>query len=150
VKLASPELTVFAVGGDGDGLGIGGGHLPHIIRRNIDVNYLLFDNSIYGLTKGQPSPSSPLGFKTKASPRGNTDTPLNATLMALAYGATFVARLFAGDPETISKALIQGIQHAGHFFISTVRVSPLIRNSKPGRISSNGFILFLEVMIPRM
>jgi 2-oxoglutarate ferredoxin oxidoreductase subunit beta len=116
VKLASPELTVFAVGGDGDGLGIGGGHLPHIIRRNIDVNYLLFDNSIYGLTKGQPSPSSPLGFKTKASPRGNTDTPLNATLMALSYGATFVARLFAGDPETITQALIQGIQHAGFSF----------------------------------
>jgi 2-oxoglutarate ferredoxin oxidoreductase subunit beta len=116
VKLANPELTVFAVGGDGDGLGIGGGHLPHIARRNINVNYLLFDNSIYGLTKGQPSPSSPIGFKTKASPQGSVDAPLNGTLMALSYGASFVARLFAGDPEGITAALIEGIQHEGFSF----------------------------------
>jgi 2-oxoglutarate ferredoxin oxidoreductase subunit beta len=116
VKLANPELTVFAVGGDGDGLAIGGGHLPHIARRNVNVNYLLFDNSIYGLTKGQPSPSSPLGFKTKASPGGSTEEPLNATLMALSYGASFVARLFAGDPEGISAALIEGIHHKGFSF----------------------------------
>lgn len=116
VKMANPELTVFAVGGDGDGLGIGGGHLPHISRRDVDVNYLLFDNSIYGLTKGQPSPSSPLGFKTKASPQGNADAPLNAALMALSYGASFVARLFAGDPEGITKALVEGIRHKGFSF----------------------------------
>jgi len=116
VKLANPDLTVIAVGGDGDGLGIGGGHMPHICRRNVDVNYLLFDNSIYGLTKGQPSPSSPLGLKTKASPQGNKDAPLNATLMALSYGATFVARLFAGDPEGITEAVVEGIQHRGFSF----------------------------------
>jgi len=116
VKLANPGLTVFAVGGDGDGLGIGGGHLPHIARRDIDVNYLLFDNSIYGLTKGQPSPSSPTGFKTKASPTGTTDAPLDATLMALSYGASFVARLFAGDPEGIAAALMEGIHHKGFSF----------------------------------
>jgi 2-oxoglutarate ferredoxin oxidoreductase subunit beta len=116
VKMANPDLTVVAVGGDGDGLAIGGGHLPHISRRDVDVNYLLFDNSIYGLTKGQPSPSTPQGFKTKASPYGSTDTPLNATLLALSYGASFVARLFAGDPEEITKALIEGIQHKGFSF----------------------------------
>ncbi|KPK24095.1 MAG: 2-oxoglutarate synthase [Nitrospira bacterium SG8_3] len=116
VKMANPNLTVFAVGGDGDGLAIGGGHLPHISRRDVDVNYLLFDNSIYGLTKGQPSPSSPKGFKTKASPYGSPDTPLNATLLALSYGASFVARLFAGDPEGITKALVEGIQHKGFSF----------------------------------
>jgi len=116
VKLGNPELTVFAVGGDGDGLAIGGGHLPHIARRDVDVNYLLFDNSIYGLTKGQPSPSSPLGFKTKASPQGSTDKPLNATLMALSYGASFVARLFAGDPEGITAALSEGVRHKGFSF----------------------------------
>jgi 2-oxoglutarate ferredoxin oxidoreductase subunit beta len=116
VKLADPNLTVFVVGGDGDGLAIGGGHLPHIARRNVDVNYLLFDNSIYGLTKGQPSPSSPTGFKTKASPAGSTDEPLNATLMALSYGASFVARLFAGDPEGITAALVDGIRHKGFSF----------------------------------
>ena len=116
VKLANPALTVFAVGGDGDGLAIGGGHIPHIARRDINVNYLLFDNSIYGLTKGQPSPSSPIGFKTKASPSGSVDAPLNATLMALSYGASFVARLFAGDPESITAALIEGIRHEGFSF----------------------------------
>jgi 2-oxoglutarate ferredoxin oxidoreductase subunit beta len=116
VKLANPGLSVFAVGGDGDGLGIGGGHLPHICRRDIDVNYILFDNSIYGLTKGQPSPSSPVGFKTKASPQGSPDAPLNGTLMALSYGAGFVARLFAGDPEAITEVLLQGIRHEGFSF----------------------------------
>ncbi len=116
VKLANPALTVFAVGGDGDGLAIGGGHLPHIARRDIDVNYLMFDNSIYGLTKGQPSPSSPRGFKTKASPVGSSETPLNGTLLALSYGASFVARLFAGDPEGITAALIEGIRHPGFAF----------------------------------
>ena len=113
VKLANPELTVFAVGGDGDGLAIGGGHLPHIARRDINVNYILFDNSIYGLTKGQPSPSSQLGMKTKASPTGTTDSPLNATLMALSYGAGFVARLFAGDPDKIAEVIRQGVSHEG-------------------------------------
>jgi 2-oxoglutarate/2-oxoacid ferredoxin oxidoreductase subunit beta len=113
VKLGNPDLTVFVVGGDGDGLAIGGGHLPHVARRNINVNYLLFDNSIYGLTKGQPSPSSPVGMKSKASPYGTSDTPLNATLLALTYDASFVARLFAGDPNGIQKALVEGIRHPG-------------------------------------
>jgi len=113
VKLANPALTVFAVGGDGDGLAIGGGHLPHVARRNVNINYVLFDNSIYGLTKGQPSPSSPPGTKTKASPFGTTDRPLNATLLALTYDASFVARLFAGDPEGIQKALVEGVKHEG-------------------------------------
>lgn len=116
VKLAGPGLTVFAIGGDGDGLGIGGGHLPHIARRDIDVNYLLFDNSIYGLTKGQPSPSSPVGTRTKVSPGGSSEAPLNASLMALSYGASFVARLFAGQPEAISEALVEGIGHGGFSF----------------------------------
>ncbi len=116
VKLANPELTVFAVGGDGDGLAIGGGHLPHIARRNVDVNYLLFDNSIYGLTKGQASPSSPQGFKSKTSPTGTSEARLNATLLTLSYGASFVARLFAGDPEVITEVLIEGIKHKGFSF----------------------------------
>jgi 2-oxoglutarate ferredoxin oxidoreductase subunit beta len=116
IKLANPDLCVFAVGGDGDGLAIGGGHLPHIIRRNVDVNYILFDNSIYGLTKGQPSPSSQRGLKTKASPQGSFEEPLNATLMALSYGATFVARLFAGDPDSITAAIMEGVRHKGFSF----------------------------------
>ncbi len=124
VKLANPELTVFAVGGDGDGLAIGGAHLPHVARRNVDINYLLFDNSIYGLTKGQPSPSSPIGMKSKASPFGTTDRPLNATLLALTYEASFIARLFAGDPAGIQQALLEGVRHKGfsifHIYTSCV------------------------------
>jgi 2-oxoglutarate/2-oxoacid ferredoxin oxidoreductase subunit beta len=120
VKLAEPDLTVFAVGGDGDGLGIGGGHLPHISSENVDVNYLLFDNSIYGLTKGQPSPSSPFGFKTKASPQGNTDAPLNAALLALSYGASFVARLFAGGPGRDHGSTRGGDPTQGVFFFSSL------------------------------
>lgn len=124
VKMANPDLTVFAVGGDGDGLAIGGGHLPHVARRNVNINYLLFDNSIYGLTKGQPSPSSPLGMTSKASPYGTLDKPLNATLMALTYGASFVARLFAGDPKGITNALVEGARHPGfsifHIYTSCV------------------------------
>lgn len=116
VKLANPGLTVFVVGGDGDGLAIGGGHLPHVSRRDVDINYILFDNSIYGLTKGQPSPSSPMGTKTKASPYGANDTPLNATLLALSHGASFIARLFAGDPEGITQALKEGAQREGFSF----------------------------------
>jgi 2-oxoglutarate ferredoxin oxidoreductase subunit beta len=116
VKLANPDLTVFAVGGDGDGLAIGGGHFPHVARRNININYLLFDNSIYGLTKGQPSPSSPVGTKTKASPTGTVDQPLNATLMALTYGASFIARLFAGNPRSITAALVEGARREGFSF----------------------------------
>ncbi len=116
VKMANSELMVFAVGGDGDGLGIGGGHLPHAARKDIDINYILFDNSIYGLTKGQPSPSSPVGFKSKASPKGSEGAPLNGTLMALSYGASFVARLFAGDPEGIREALVAGMTHKGFSF----------------------------------
>jgi 2-oxoglutarate/2-oxoacid ferredoxin oxidoreductase subunit beta len=116
IKFANPDLTVYAVGGDGDGLAIGGGHLPHIARRNVDVNYLLFDNSIYGLTKGQPSPSSPVGMKSKASPYGTSDAPLNPTLLALSHGASFVARLFAGDPKKIAETLIDGTRHKGFSF----------------------------------
>lgn len=116
VKLARPELTVYAVGGDGDGLAIGGGHLPHVCRRDVDINYVLFDNSIYGLTKGQPSPSSPTGMKSKASPFGTSENPLNPTLLALSYGASFVARLFAGDPNMIADVLTEGTRHKGFAF----------------------------------
>ncbi len=129
MKLANPELTVYAIGGDGDGLAIGGGHFPHAARRNVNINYLMFDNSIYGLTKGQPSPSSPVGMKSKASPFGTVDKPLNPTLMALTYGASFVARLFAGDPKGITEALKEGTLHDGFAFFHIYSTLPDIRQS---------------------
>ncbi len=116
IKMGNQSLTLYAVGGDGDGLAIGGGHLPHAARRDVDINYLLFDNSIYGLTKGQPSPSSPEGTKSKASPEGSVGRPLNATLLALSYGASFVARLYAGQSEAIATALMEGTRHKGFSF----------------------------------
>jgi hypothetical protein len=96
IKLGRPETTVVAVGGDGDGFSIGGGHIPHAARRNIDLTYIVMDNSIYGMTKGQPSPTSPQGITNKAAPYGAQEQPLNPLLMALGYDVSFVARCFSG------------------------------------------------------
>ena len=85
IKLANDQLTVIVVGGDGDGFAIGGGHIPHAARRNVDITYLLFDNGVYGLTKGQVSPTSVMGFKTKTSPYENRDAPLKPLMMLLSY-----------------------------------------------------------------
>ncbi len=117
VKLANPELTVVVPGGDGDGLAIGGGHLPHIARNNVDLTYLLFNNSIYGLTKGQSSPTTPASFPTKTAPYGLLGESLNPAALAIAYGATFVARGAAVKREHLSELIEQGIQHRGFSFI---------------------------------
>jgi 2-oxoglutarate ferredoxin oxidoreductase subunit beta len=117
VKMANPSLTVVVVGGDGDAFSIGAGHLPHAARRNVDLTYIVMDNEIYGLTKGQPSPTSPHGMERKASPYGSPDTPINPILMALSYGATFVARGFSSRPKDVTELVKQGIQHKGFAFI---------------------------------
>jgi 2-oxoglutarate ferredoxin oxidoreductase subunit beta len=113
VKMARPELTVVTVSGDGDAFSIGGGHLPHAARRNVDLCYIVMDNEIYGLTKGQPSPTSPHGMEKKASPYGSPDNPVNPILMSIAYGATFVARGFSARPKEVTDLIKQGIQHKG-------------------------------------
>ena len=92
IKIANPELSVWIVTGDGDALSIGGNHLIHLLRRNLDVNVMLFDNRIYGLTKGQYSPTSEMGKRTKSTPFGSVDRPFNPIALALGAGATFVAR----------------------------------------------------------
>jgi 2-oxoglutarate ferredoxin oxidoreductase subunit beta len=120
IKLANPELTVFAVGGDGDAFSIGAGHLPHAARRNVDITYIVMDNEIYGLTKGQPSPTSPIGMKKKASPYGSYDSPLNPIAMALSYGTTFVARGFSSQPRELTELIKRGIQHPGFAFIQVM------------------------------
>lgn len=120
IKLANPELTVVAVGGDGDGFSIGGGHFPHAARRNIDLVYIVMDNSIYGMTKGQPSPTSPEELTTKASPYGTLEEPLNPILMALAYNATFVARAFSGQLKEMIELFVQALQHPGFAFIQVL------------------------------
>jgi 2-oxoglutarate ferredoxin oxidoreductase subunit beta len=128
IKIANPELTVVVVGGDGDGVGIGGGHFPHAARNNIDITYILLDNSIYGLTKGQISPTSPLGMTGGTSPYGNISRPLNPTTLSLAYGSTFVARVFSKDREEVSTAITQAIKHKGFSFVHDL--SPCVEFNK--------------------
>jgi 2-oxoglutarate ferredoxin oxidoreductase subunit beta len=112
-KLANNRLTVVAVGGDGDGYGIGSGHFLHIMRRNYDLTYIVHDNQIYGLTTGQASPTSQLGMKTKTTPYGVVETPFNPIATAIVGGATFVARVFAGDMVHTKEIFKQAIAHRG-------------------------------------
>ncbi len=124
VKIANPTLTVIGVGGDGDGFAIGGGHIPHAARRNIDMTYIVMDNSIYGLTKGQFSPTSPTGLQTGSTPYGNIEQPLNPLAMLIGHGATFVARGYSGKPQQLTDLLVQAIAHKGFAFIDVI--SPCI------------------------
>ena len=113
IKVANPDLKVLALGGDGDAFAIGGGHFIHAARRNLDVCYVIMDNSIYGLTKGQTSPTSMVGFVTKTTPKGTPDRPINPLQLAMASGATFVARAFSGKPKELAELIVQGIDHRG-------------------------------------
>jgi 2-oxoglutarate/2-oxoacid ferredoxin oxidoreductase subunit beta len=117
VKLANHDLTVLVTGGDGDGFGIGGNHFVHTMRRNVDLLYIVMDNQIYGLTTGQTSPTSRLGMKTKSMPFGNIEAPVNPISLALAAGATFVARGFSGEQKHLTELIKQGIQHKGFSFL---------------------------------
>lgn len=117
LKLARPELSVWIVTGDGDGLSIGGNHLIHLLRRNIDVNVMLFNNQIYGLTKGQYSPTSHKGQVTKSSPMGALDYPFNPVALALGSSATFVARTLDRDLKHLASTLKRAAEHKGTSFI---------------------------------
>jgi 2-oxoglutarate/2-oxoacid ferredoxin oxidoreductase subunit beta len=116
-KLANHELTVIATGGDGDGYGIGGNHLMHTARRNIDLTYIVMDNQIYGLTTGQISPTSRFDMKTKSTPQGSVEWPLNPLTSAIMNGASYVARGFSGDPKHLTELMKGGIQHEGFALI---------------------------------
>ena len=117
IKLANPELNVWIITGDGDGLSIGGNHFIHLMRRNLDVNILLFNNEIYGLTKGQFSPTSQLGLKTKSSPFGVIDQPFNPLSLALGSGATFVSRTLDREPKSLREVLLEAQKHRGTSFV---------------------------------
>ena len=129
IKVANPDLTVIAVGGDGDGFSIGAGHLAHAMRRNADITYVVMDNQVYGLTKGQTSPTSPQGFQTKTTPYGSVDAPINAMAWALASGASFAARGFSGNPKHLTDLIVEGIQHPGLAFIQTMSPCPTFNNT---------------------
>ncbi len=124
MKAANPQLEVFVIGGDGDGLGIGGGHIPHIARRNPDLAYIILDNETYGLTKGQVSPTSILSQVTPTTPYGSVEPPLNPIAMFLSYGVSFVARGFAGDPKQLKQLIVEGAKHKGFAIIHTLSPCP--------------------------
>lgn len=124
IKTANPDLKVLVLGGDGDAFAIGGGHFIHAARRNLDVCYVVMDNSIYGLTKGQTSPTSMVGFVTKTTPKGTPDRPINPLQLALASGATFVARAFSGKPKELADLIVQGMNHNGFALIDAYSPCP--------------------------
>lgn len=120
LKLTRPDLLVFAAGGDGDGLAIGGGHFPHAARRNPDITYLMFDNQVYGLTKGQFSPTTPLGDVTTTTRQGSIEEPMNPCTLAMAYGASFVARAFSGNVPHHAQMILEAFRHPGFAFIQSI------------------------------
>jgi 2-oxoglutarate ferredoxin oxidoreductase subunit beta len=117
MKLASPELTIVVMAGDGDLMAIGAGHFPHAAARNIDITCVMMDNQTYGLTKAQASPTAFLGRKTKSTPYGVITKPVNPVLFALANGATYVARGYSARPNDLTKLITRGIQHEGFSFV---------------------------------
>ncbi len=129
IKLANPELLVLAAGGDGDGFSIGGGHVPHAVRRNPDLTYIVMDNQIYGLTKGQLSPTSALGRKTVSSPWGSLEAPINPLLYVLAYGAGFVAQGTPADMACLARVIEEAIRFEGFAFVNVQ--SPCVTFGEP-------------------
>ncbi|ATD30516.1 2-oxoacid:ferredoxin oxidoreductase subunit beta [Macrococcoides bohemicum] len=128
VKMANQELTVIASGGDGDGYAIGMGHTIHSIRRNIDLTYVVMDNQIYGLTKGQTSPSSAHGFVTKTTPHGSIEKNVSPLELAITSGATFVAQSFSSDIKELTAIIEAAINHKGFAFVNVF--SPCVTYNK--------------------
>lgn len=121
IKLANHHLTVMALGGDGDGYGEGGNHFIHAMRRNINLTYLVHNNQVYGLTKGQASPTSEYGFVTKTTPRGAISPACNPLLLAIASDCSFVARGFAGEVDHLANLIKEGIGHKGFALIDILQ-----------------------------
>ncbi|HEX5854966.1 MAG TPA: 2-oxoacid:ferredoxin oxidoreductase subunit beta [Thermoanaerobaculia bacterium] len=120
VKVSRPDLKVIAVGGDGDGLAIGGNHFMHAARRNLDVAYFMMDNEIYGLTKGQSAPTTPEGDKTKSSHYGNPEPSVDPCELAISVGATWVARAFSGDLKGTVELMVKALSHRGFAFLNVM------------------------------
>ncbi len=123
-KLANPKLEVVAIGGDGDGLGIGVGHFVHAGRRNVDITYVIHDNGVYGLTKGQASPTLRLGLRTKSLPEPNINGAVNPVALALAAGVTFIARSYAFDVRHLKDTLKKAVAHKGFAFVDVLQPCP--------------------------
>ncbi len=150
LKVARPDLTVIAAGGDGDGYSIGGNHFLHACRRNVDLTYIVMDNRVYGMTKGQPSPTTEPDWDSKLTPEGTGLREFHPLVIALASGANFIARTFSGDPNGTADLIVQAIRNPGFSFIEVlspcvtfrpeqrgwkqlVRPSPVEPTDDPGR-----------------
>jgi 2-oxoglutarate ferredoxin oxidoreductase subunit beta len=148
VKVANPDLSVWMITGDGDGLSIGANHLLHLLRRNLDINVLLFNNRIYGLTKGQYSPTSEVGKKTKSTPAGSVDYPVNPLLFALGSEATFIARTTDTDQKHMVETFKAAQAHKGTSFVEVFQNCVIFNNktfdSVTGRDVKNDQILYLD------
>ena len=118
IKLANPDLLVLVAGGDGDGFSIGGGHVAHAVRRNMDLTYIVMDNQIYGLTKGQLSPTSPRGLRTASSTWGSLEAPVNPLLYVLGYGASFVAQGTPADMQGLASVVEEAVRFPGFAFVN--------------------------------
>ncbi|WP_396612859.1 thiamine pyrophosphate-dependent enzyme [Haloferax sp. S1W] len=123
-KLANPGLTVVAAGGDGDGYGIGGNHFMHTARENHDITYIVFNNEIFGLTKGQTSPTSPKGHKSKTQPHGSAKTPLRPLSLSLNAGASYIARTAAVNPNQAKEIIVEAIEHDGFSHVDFLTQCP--------------------------
>ncbi|NMP21293.1 2-oxoacid:ferredoxin oxidoreductase subunit beta [Sulfobacillus harzensis] len=128
IKLANRDLLVLAAGGDGDAYAIGMGHFMHALRRNVNVTYIVMDNHVYGLTKGQTSPTSESGFQTKTTPKGSIDRPVHPLMLAVSAGATFVAQGFSSWQPQLAKLIQMGIEHPGFSLINVI--SPCVTYNK--------------------
>lgn len=128
MKLANRELLVLAAGGDGDAYAIGMGHFMHALRRNVNVTYIVMDNHVYGLTKGQTSPTSESGFQTKTTPKGSIERPVHPLMLAVSGGATFVAQGFSSWQPQLARLIQQGIEHPGFALINVI--SPCVTYNK--------------------
>jgi len=124
IKLANPELEVIVTTGDGDCLGIGGNHFLHLGRRNVDITVIMYNNEVYGLTKGQASPTLKLGLKTKSLPKPNINQAVNPILLAFAAGYTFIARSYAYDVKHLKETIKQAILHKGAAFVDVIQPCP--------------------------
>ncbi len=120
LKAARSDLTVIAAGGDGDGYSIGGNHFLHACRRNMDMLYVVMDNRVYGMTKGQASPTTDPDWENKLAPHGTGIRPFNPLAIALASGASYIARGFSGDPSGLTKLITEGIEHRGFSFLEVL------------------------------
>ena len=146
LKVARPDLTVLVAGGDGDGYSIGGNHFLHACRRNVDITYIVMDNHVYGMTKGQPSPTTEPDWDSKLSPGGTKLRVFHPLVIALAAGANFIARAFAGDPNGTAEILARAIRHPGFSFVEILSPCVTFRpeqrewkaQTRPAPVASTG------------